>query len=199
MNLNKAVAREKGKFYKRISKVIFDERVESLHIQEIMKSRKAVHLALALRAECSFEYKGRDNMIDFKLLNELVAILRVADKYYYPKIMQSEPQEVIDQLLGVYEEYSDSYWSAIKKNIGPKNYPRISAKEAFLELAHRGFRPNRLLTSPHNDKTDYFIKGIPDMGLVHPVKIKTQPDAQMLQERLGIRGYVGYNDPNRKY
>lgn len=194
--IKKAVLDNKGKFFKLLSKEIFDERVESKHLKEL----KEINPALAKQIKDAYIVNTRWNIPNYKVLSECLAIFRVLTKM---KLVEpratNKIYEYVDLIEELYNDLNAAYWKIFNKKIGIKNYPKyqITPEQAFTELALRGFKPNRLLPEPKS-KNDYYIVSH-TTGLVHPVKIANHIVAAEYQGYLGIMGHVGYNDPSRKY
>lgn len=194
--IQKEIKEAKGKFFKRLSKTIFDERVKSYHLITL----KQRHLRLGRAFEDSFRIEGKKGEIfDYQGLNEVLAIFRVLEKHYNLDIEYYDHLDIVDFCLTVRKKLIKAFWTMAKEKLGSKGFVEyhLDKESAYRELVFRGFMPNMLLQPSKNKKKDFYIISH-TFGIIHPVTINTQPEAYEYQKYLGIMGHVGYNDPNRK-
>lgn len=194
--VKKEIKEAKGKFFKRLSKTIFDERVESYHLTTL--KQKNFKMGKAFEDSCTIPISKTRHIFNYKTLNELLAIYRVIEGYYEKDLINYHPEDVVELCKFLHKKTIKSFWSTMDEKIGKENYPKyqISQADAYKELVYRGFKPNRLLSTPKG-KNEYYIHNV-IFGLVHPMVIKDMPTAQLYQGLLGIMGHTGYFDPNRK-
>lgn len=194
--IQKEIKEAKGKFFKRLSKTIFDERVESCHLLTL--KQRNLRLGRAFEDSCTF-HDRKDKLKDYSKLNELLAILRVLEAHYKLDIEYYDPIDTVEFCILVRKKLMARFWEMMEEKIGLENFidHKLEKGQAYKELVHRGFKPNMLLDKQKVYKKDFFLISN-DSGIVHPINIKDVNEAQKLQQYLGIMGYVGYNDPNRK-
>lgn len=194
--IQKEIKEAKGKFFKRLSKTIFDERVKSYHL--ITLKQRHLKLGRAFEDSCILEGKKGD-IYDYKTLNELLAIFRTLEKHYNLDIEYYDYEDILAFCVLVRKKLIKGFWEMATEKLGAKGFVeyQLGKEDAYKELVFRGFRPNMLINPSKNPKKDYFITSH-TFGIHHPVNIKDVNEGMEYQRYLGISGHCGYNDPNRK-
>lgn len=186
----KKIERKPGAYFKRWLTVCQRQNFHTRTFDMMSKSFTAEDYLLSEWKFALME-KYQDN---YEVINHLANIIEACD---LPDDLYFNFQEDYDEdWLYVGEQIAKTYTPRMKaykdKKLEPMPFPFHSTEEAYKELVFRGFVP--IIWTDLTPKHYYYLKAtIPP--LVYPKKVTRLEQVIELQFRLGIEGYVGYNQP----